>query len=176
MKYEKTVPPLVIAFHDFGQRGEPGLDPHLRVLGIVPAEGRPRPPKTGVFIRCDEQVSLDHLGQHDIEINQPRGVVRTAYLPLASLDQLSEDPAVHRILPTHYLHPLMDVARAKVHVPEFHNASGLSGRGVIIGIVDTGIDTKHPAFAGYPAHLGPHATGNRCARGTLRHRADRNRY
>lgn len=148
MKYEKIAPPLVVAFHDFGQRGEPGLGPHLRALGIVPAEGRPRPPKTVVFIRCDEQVNLDHLGQHDIEVNQPRGAVRTAYLPLASLDQLSEDPAVHRILPTHYLRPLMDVARAKVHVPEFRHASGLSGRGVIIGIVDTGIDAKHPAFAG----------------------------
>ncbi len=117
----------MVAFHDFGQRGEPGLGPHLRVLGIVPAEGRPRPAKTVVFIRCDEQVNLDHLGQHDIEVNQPRGAVRTAYLPLASLDQLSEDPAVQRILPTHYLRPLMDVARTRVHVPEFRNASGLSG-------------------------------------------------
>jgi hypothetical protein len=125
MKYEKIAPALMVAFNDFSQKGEPGLDPHIRVLGIVPAEGRPKPPKTVVFIHCDEQADLDHLAPHDIEVNQPRGAVRTAYLPLASLDQLSEDPAVNRILSTHYLHSLMDVARVKVHVPEFRSASGL---------------------------------------------------
>jgi subtilisin family serine protease len=42
----------------------------------------------------------------------------------------------------------MDVAPGKVHLPAFRNASGLSGSGVVIGVVDSGIDPNHPAFAG----------------------------
>jgi subtilisin family serine protease len=33
-------------------------------------------------------------------------------------------------------------------LPAFHNNTGLTGKGVIIGVLDTGIDAKHPAFAG----------------------------
>jgi subtilisin family serine protease len=42
----------------------------------------------------------------------------------------------------------MDVAPGKVNLPQFKQTSGLSGKGVIIGIVDSGIDPKHPAFQG----------------------------
>src|SRR5262249_14901559 len=49
--------------------------------------------------------------------------------------------------------PLMNVALARIGVPQFArppwlNGGVLDGRGVIVGIVDTGIDSTHPAFAG----------------------------
>ncbi len=41
-------------------------------------------------------------------------------------------------------HPLIDAARASVGAAEFQNLTGLRGKGVVVGIVDTGFDLKHP--------------------------------
>lgn len=42
----------------------------------------------------------------------------------------------------------MDVACTNVGIPTFRNNTGLSGKGVIIGIVDSGIDPNHLEFSG----------------------------
>src|SRR5262249_28086419 len=34
------------------------------------------------------------------------------------------------------------------HIPSFRTASSVSGAGVIVGIVDSGIDPNHPSFTG----------------------------
>jgi subtilisin family serine protease len=148
MKHHKLSPGLLTAYEEFRERGESGIRPRVRSLGILPSEGRPRPTRTVVFLQCDERADFKSLAQEDIRVNQPRGKMRTAYLPLEKLDALSENSAVQRIISSRYLRPLMDVARQKVHIPNFRTTSGLSGNGVIVGIVDTGIDPTHPAFAG----------------------------
>jgi len=148
MKPEKIAPGLMVALEDYDEEGREGLTRHMRLLGLVSAVDNPKPPRTVVFLRCDPEASLEHLAQYGIRVNQPKGRVRTAFLPLESLDPLSEDPAVEHIIPSRYLRLLMDVAPGKVKLPEFRRATGLSGRGVIIGVVDTGIDPNHPAFKG----------------------------
>jgi subtilisin family serine protease len=148
MKNEKIAPGLMVALEDFREKGEAGLRPHSRALGIVAAKGRSRPSKTVVFIHGDEQRDFERLARHNIEVNQGRGRIRTAYLPLDSLDALSEDAAVDRIVPARYLRPLMDAALGKTHAVAFRQQSELAGRGVLLGIIDTGIDATHPAFSG----------------------------
>lgn len=148
MQPEKISPALLLALKDFQDERRVGLTPHMQTLGVFPALNSPKPPRTVVFIYCDEDARLDHLEQHGIIINQPRGRVRTAFLPMESLEILSDDPAIHRIKPSRYLNKFMDVAPGKVNLPQFRESSGLTGKGVVIGIVDTGIDPKHPAFAG----------------------------
>src|SRR5919199_2305404 len=145
---EKISPGLLVALQDYEAEGREGIIPHKRSLGLFPSVGSPKPARTIVFIYCDENAQLDHLAQYGIQVNQSVGRVRTAFLPIESLDPLSDDPAVRRIKPSRYLRPLMDVAPGKVHLPEFKNASKLSGKGVIVGIVDSGIDPNHPAFQG----------------------------
>jgi subtilisin family serine protease len=148
MKYEKIAPDLMVSFDNFQRRGEPALTPQLHTLGIVPAAGTPKPTRAVVFIECDPQADFDHLAQYDIRVNQAYGRIRTAILPLASLDPLSNDSAVFRIVPARYLYQRMDVARPAVHVPQFRAAKGYSGKDVIVGIVDTGITSRHAAFSG----------------------------
>ncbi len=149
MQPEKISPGLLLALQDYRDESREGLIPHKRSLGIVSAKNSPKPPRAVVFIYCDEDAQLDHLAaEFGIRVNQPTGRIRTAFLPIESLDPLSEEPAVQRIKPSRYLKPLMDVAPDKVNVPQFKEASGLSGQGVIIGVVDTGIDPNHPAFQG----------------------------
>jgi subtilisin family serine protease len=145
---EKISPGLLVALADYQAEGREVLTAHKRSLGIISTVNSPKPPRSVVFIYCDEQAELDHLAQYGIQVNQSTGRVRTAFLPLESLDPLSEDPAIQRIKPSRYLRPLMDVAAAKVNLPQFRQSSGLSGKGVIMGIIDSGIDPNHPAFQG----------------------------
>jgi subtilisin family serine protease len=146
MIHEKIAPGLMAVFEDYQHEGREGIIPHMRSFGLVSEAGSPKPARAVVFIRCKEGDSLDHLTAQSIRVNQPKGRVRTAFLPLQSLGSLSEDPAVERVLPSRYLRPLMDVAPAKVNLPAFRRRTALTGKGVIIGVVDSGIDPKHPAF------------------------------
>ena len=148
MRYEKLSPGLLLAYSDYQREGESALIPHKRSLGIVAAKSSIKPAKSVVFVYCDEQADLSHLEQYGIHLNQNTGHVRTAYLPVDGLDALSEEAVVQRIKPSRKMKLLTDVAPDNVKLPEFKNKSGLTGKGVVIGIVDSGIDAKHPAFAG----------------------------
>jgi len=146
MIHEKIAPGLMVALEAYRANGAAGLAAHKKLLGLIVEEDSPKPARAVVFIRCDEKANLEHLKTHKIRVNQPRGKVRTAFLPLARLGEMSEEPAIHRIIPSRYVQPFMDVAPAQVHLPEFRSKTNLTGKGVVIGIVDSGVDPKHPAF------------------------------
>jgi subtilisin family serine protease len=148
MRHEKLSAGLLLAYEDYQREGEEALIPHKRSLGIVSAKSNVKPTKSVVFIYCDEQTDLSHLEQSGIRVNQNTGSVRTAFLPIDSLDALSEEDSVVRIKPSRKMKLSMDVAPGKVKLPQCKNKTGLTGKGVVIGIVDSGIDAKHPAFAG----------------------------
>ncbi|MGF1675373.1 MAG: S8 family serine peptidase, partial [Rivularia sp. (in: cyanobacteria)] len=149
MRHEKLSPGILLAYEDYHREGDEALTTHTRSLGIISPRSALKPIRTVVFIYCDEQADLSHLSQYGIQINQNRGRVRTAFLPMESLDPLSEEPAVERIKPSRRLYRRMDVAPGKVTLPKFQQKnSQLSGKGVVIGIIDSGIDSEHPAFDG----------------------------
>ncbi|WP_017318316.1 S8 family peptidase [Mastigocladopsis repens] len=149
MRHEKLSPGLLLAFEDYQREGQEALTPQIRTLSIVPPKNNLKPTRSVVFIYCDEHADLSYLSQRGIEVNQNVGSVRTAFLPINSLDTLSEDPAIHRIKPSRKLELRMDVAKSAVYIPEFTKKNkSLTGKGVIIGIIDSGIDPKHPAFQG----------------------------
>jgi subtilisin family serine protease len=148
MRREKLSPGLLLAFEDYQREGEEALTLHRRSLGLIAPKNAIKPSRTVVFVYCDEQADFSHLSQYGIKVNQSSGAVRTAYLPVQDLEALSEEAAITRIKPSRKMYLRMDVAPGKVKLPEFKNNSGLTGKGVIIGIVDSGIDPKHPAFEG----------------------------
>ncbi|SNS51981.1 Subtilase family protein [Anaerovirgula multivorans] len=147
MKYDKIAPGLTNALEDYKREGVRGLLSHERRMGLIVTEDTPKPPRVIVLIDCDETAQLDHLAAHGIRVNQPKGQIRTGFLPLEKLDILSEEAAIRRIIPSHPLMLRMDVGRSKVHLPP-PSQSPWTGKNVIIGIIDTGIDPKHPAFEG----------------------------
>ncbi len=149
MRHEKLSPGILLAYEDYQREGGQGLTTHKRSLGIVAPRSALKPIRSVVFIYCDEQADLSHLSQYGIKINQNTGKVRTAFLPIEALDRLSEEPAIERIKPSRKLYWRMDVASQKVELPQFQKKnSKLNGKGVVIGVIDSGIDTAHPAFAG----------------------------
>ncbi|MDZ8239482.1 MAG: S8 family peptidase [Nostoc sp. ChiQUE01a] len=153
MRHDKLSPGLLLAFQDYQNEGEQALVTHKRSLGIIAHKTTVKPTKSVVFIYCDSDADLSYLSQYNIEVNQNSGSVRTAFLPINALDVLSEEDTIQRIKPSRKLHLRMDVAPGKVKLPEFKNQTGLTGKGVIVGIIDSGIDPKHPAFAGRILHI-----------------------
>lgn len=84
-------------------------------------------------------------------VNTIAGDIVTAQVPVNKILKIAEDNSIKRIdIPAQHK-KLNDVAiknvRAdKVHLGESPLNTGLKGKDVIIGIIDTGIDFKHPEF------------------------------
>ena len=150
MRYEKLSPMLAVAADDYARDGIGGLAVHNQHLGMVSVDDTRKPARVVVFLHPAAGADLDHLADLGVEVNggASGGGIRTGIVPIERLDELSEDPAVSRIVPAQRLSLLMDKARTAVKVPAFRKASKLSGKGVVVGIVDTGIEVGHPDFDG----------------------------
>ena len=148
MSYKKIAPELIEVFQDFINEGPDALSLYSRTLDIHDNVDIPGSPGITVFLHCDETADFDDLSMDDIQVNAEKGPIRTALLPVEMLERLAEEPAVSYISPSLPLYPLMDVAPGKVQLPQFRQNTGLTGKGVIIGVVDSGIDVNHPAFQG----------------------------
>lgn len=148
MDYTKLSPTLAQAVDDYQAYGKPALASHNRVLGLVSFEEElPRPPKVVVFLHVDAGTRRNAFADLGVELNQDEGTVRTGIVPLDALDALTENGAVQRVVPARRLNPLMDIAGPRGGLPALRSG-GLSGKNVVIGVIDTGIDVRNPAFKG----------------------------
>lgn len=86
VKYKKISGPLLAAFEDLQEAGPTALALHRRTLGMAPVLGTQKPPQAIVFIHCDEKANLENMSDGGLKLNQRRGRVRTALLPLDMLD------------------------------------------------------------------------------------------
>jgi subtilisin family serine protease len=148
MRYDKLAPGLALALEDYREEGNPGLIRHASVMGVVAPASDLAPPRIPVFLFCEEETDLSDLEEHGIQVNESRGQIRTAFLPIESIDQLTENPGVQRVAASNILRPAMDTASLRCSLPSFRQRTSLTGKGVLIGIVDTGIDSNHRAFEG----------------------------
>lgn len=71
--------------------------------------------------------------------------VATAEVPVDLVGRLEADARIKHVKLAHLVEPLNDLANAKIKSGVMHTA-GYTGSGVLVGIVDTGIDVVHPAF------------------------------
>jgi subtilisin family serine protease len=113
------------------------------LAGVDPAGG---PPIVFAYVRVAADAVLPDLP--GVQMLTQTGASRTALVSLDGLDALTEQEGVRLVSPSVMLRPLNDVAGQKTQLPAFRSSSGTSGRNVVVGVVDTGIDASHPAFAG----------------------------
>jgi subtilisin family serine protease len=148
MQYDKLGPGLSSLVETHADSGKQGLRSAFSEMAIVSNEADLKPARISVTLECDPNANFDHLSRYGITVNQPDGSIRTAFLPISSLDELSEEPTIRYIHPARYSNLTMDVAAPAVKLAQFINKTGLTGKNVIIGTVDSGIDPQHPAFKG----------------------------
>lgn len=102
-------------------------------------------PEVHAFIRCASSASITDT--EGVTLHTQRGKVRTAKISLKGIDKLSERKDVFRIAPAVMLKPLNDVCAQRTRLPVFKGNHPERGKDVVIGIIDSGIDAAHPAFA-----------------------------
>ncbi|MBD3334724.1 MAG: S8 family serine peptidase, partial [Candidatus Eisenbacteria bacterium] len=105
------------------------------------------------FIRRQaEHVAWESLG---LDVETDAGRIATARLSMHEIDQLATRPGVACISMAVPTRPLLDTSIPEISADLVHDSnglipptySGLTGDGVIIGIVDTGVDPYHGDFS-----------------------------
>lgn len=127
----------------------PEAGPALLGRGIFPRSVQPGSRDDSqtleVFLRCHPTANIELPGVH---VCQDHGSIRTAQLPADRISDLASHPQVLHLAESARLKPSLDLALPLIRIPGFRHRTGASGKGVLVGIVDSGIDTSHPAFAG----------------------------
>ena len=129
------------------------LDPQLRALPFIP------PPKVERLDFVEEgrirALALlsgppDRLERMGIEVRTVAGGVASLEIPLRLLGRVGEMPGLRYVEPAYRLRPCEEWL--ELSVPDIgadlvrRSSPSLTGKGVIIGVIDTGIDWGHPDF------------------------------
>lgn len=80
------------------------------------------------------------------------GSVVTADVPADALDDVARLPSVTRVEAPKIMRPLNDLGRRDAEVPEAVASHNATGKGVIVGVIDTGIDFTHRSFIDAEGH------------------------
>jgi subtilisin family serine protease len=85
-------------------------------------------------------------------IEHPTGGYKivTGTLPVTRLGDLAAIEHVVEVEGPHQFHPMLDYSVPEIHADVLHNGSpSRKGAGVVIGIIDSGIDWRHRDFIGF---------------------------
>jgi len=78
------------------------------------------------------------------------GDILIARTPLSVIRRIAEHPAVGGIESARFMTPALNASRAEIRADMVHAGSNLprayTGKDVVVGVVDSGIDWKHPDF------------------------------
>ncbi len=165
---EKLSPELAILFDQFSGSGAGGQykfeEHHLKELFNVGAGSNP---SIGVIIRISGAADISELGAHHAKIYLRSDDLVVADVPVRSLARLAQENFVVSVTATKAAQ--VPALQNSVQRPSFRNLSdvpareikanssvvnstagfssnGLTGKGVIVGVIDTGIDWKHEDF------------------------------
>ncbi|MFM7428091.1 MAG: S8 family peptidase [Elainella sp.] len=136
------------------------LDPRLRFLQQQPQETLPRFEVAGRFgllstdtLEPRVEVLLQYLGdsanlsRYDFRLETQIGRVIVGSVPFSRLSELEALTDVLRIEAAQPIQPTLDVSLSESRITPLHQATpAIRGAGVVVGVIDSGIDYTHPAF------------------------------
>ncbi|MGH7724910.1 MAG: S8 family serine peptidase [Candidatus Eiseniibacteriota bacterium] len=105
----------------------------------------------GVPVFIEGSVDEATLASLGISVETKAGDIVSARLPLGSVPALLDQPGFAGIRAAVQLEPMLNLSAREVDADDIWVSSpptytGYSGRNVVVGIVDTGIDLTHPDF------------------------------
>ncbi|MBN1508834.1 MAG: S8 family serine peptidase [Sedimentisphaerales bacterium] len=107
--------------------------------------------EVGVFILVDNPEAAAWLAELDVAVSVQVGNIVAGWLPIESLPLVARQPFVQFVETSIRMKPSMDVSRPEIGADLVHQGlslpAGYRGRGVIVGVVDSGIDFTHPDFS-----------------------------
>jgi subtilisin family serine protease len=104
-------------------------DPQVRVLAAYSGE------------------SMDALRQAGMQISSTAGDVVAGFVPMSKLDDVAAVPGVEVIEQSRPMRRELDASMAETRANLVHTGPpGRRGAGVIVGIIDSGIDWRHASF------------------------------
>ena len=104
------------------------------------------------IVRLCDEADLDRLAaDYGVAFNVVTGNLATAVIPMSALVDFAEDPDVENVDAGNSVKAMTDLAREYSHVDALHGGlpdfpRSFTGKGVLIGVIDTGFDFMHPAF------------------------------
>ena len=136
-----------------GQSNEK-LDPVLKLLvSSVPGATSPtlRPlvkvtngaPTVDVFIQTAGATSFATPG---VEVQSVLGSIVIASVPISQLEALAGEPQVTALYAAKIWKPMLDKSVHETRADSVRTPFNVTGNGVIVGVIDTGIDWKHREF------------------------------
>ncbi len=127
------------------------LDPYLRPPVVTRSLAKsPAPPGLSApgeipvkVLHRTDAATLRRLG---MRITVSRDRIAVGYVRAEALQHLLDCPHVDFVEAPHVLFPQNDISVAEIGARAVQRDSNLTGKGVLIGIVDTGIDWRHLDF------------------------------
>lgn len=104
------------------------------------------------IVRLCDEADLDRLAaDYGVAFNVVTGNLATAVIPMRSLVAFAEDADVENVDAGNTVRAMTDLARESSQVDALHGGlpdfpRSFTGKGVLIGVIDTGFDFMHPAF------------------------------
>lgn len=118
--------------------------------GISTATTAASPAMIGAFVELAEGCTADDLRATGFSVLTVRGNIALCMVPVDSADVMARHRAVHTMSIARDLQPSIATAKAAIGLDKVHAGTGLpaayTGRGVVAGVVDQGIDPNHLNF------------------------------
>ncbi len=94
--------------------------------------------------------ALDELSAQGVNVLRVRGNIAIVMLPTADVERIAELECVHRMELSRPVYQKMDIVRKEIGIDKIHQGIDLpqayTGKGVVTGLVDGGIDPNHINF------------------------------
>ncbi len=104
----------------------------------------------GAYLHVDASLDRGTLEALGVQVNLDLGDLLTVRLPLNALEKIAAVPGVNYVQTATAVRPMMDKARPAADADRVLSGEGLqrpyTGKGVVVGIIDSGFDYTHPNF------------------------------